>query len=131
MVPEKPGKGDVRKALTAAKGASTVIFACSPRVLAYDNEASRANAGQTAVVAGLLEAGKTVCLAVFGTPYVIPHFPATQACLTTYSAAPEAVSAAMRVMFGEAPATGKLPIDLSERYKFGRGLSVPCAKAEG
>ena len=122
-----PDAEQVAQALAAVAHASTVVFACAPHIVAYDNQASRTNPGQIALVTQLLAAGKQVCLAVMGTPYVLPDFPRVTACLTTYSGQPEAVSAAARVLFGEASATGRLPIALPGRYRFGRGLD-PLAR---
>jgi beta-N-acetylhexosaminidase len=71
----------------------------------------------------LLAAGKTVVLCVFGNPYVISDFPRTAACLTTFSAQNPAVAAGVRVLFGEIPARGRLPVTIPGRYDFGYGLA--------
>ena len=126
-IAEAPDPQQVEAALAAVAAADTVVFACGPRIVAYDNEASRTSSGQIALVGRLLAAGKTVCLAVLGNPYVITDFPRPHACVTTYSGQPEAVSAAVSVLFGDTPAAGRLPLDLPGRYRCGRGLSPNLA----
>ena len=121
VLPEDPSPADVSAAVTAAEDCDTVLFATMPRVVCYKALSGAVGHGQVALIQELVTRGKGVFLGVFGAPYVISEFPPVRGCLTTYSPDVGAVRAGVRVLFGEAPAQGRLPIDLSPTYPFGFG----------
>jgi beta-N-acetylhexosaminidase len=68
---------------------------------------------QASLMGGLLALGRPVIGIAAGNPYDVQHFPALRACLATYEYTGPALAAAVRVLFGEAQATGKLPVTLN------------------
>ncbi|NLF18445.1 MAG: glycoside hydrolase family 3 protein [Lentisphaerae bacterium] len=121
-LPEDPTPDEVAAAVAAAGACRRVILATMPRIVCYKALSGAVGPGQPELVRRLQAAGKDVALCVFGTPYVIPDFPRTDICLTTYCASPGAVRAGLRVLFGEQAPRGRLPVDLRPRYAFGFGL---------
>lgn len=124
VLAEDPNPAEVDAAVTAARDAKVVLFATMPRIIAYKKLSGAVGRGQIALVEKLLAAGKMVIVGVFGAPFILIDFPRTQGCLTTYAADAWAVEAAVRVLFGEIPARGRLPITLPKAYPFGHGHSV-------
>jgi len=122
VLPEDPTPQDVAAALEAAQGCQTVVFATMPRIVCYKTLSGTAGAGQFDLARRIIARGQRLALCVFGTPYVLRDFPQAHACLTTYCPNAAAVRAGLRVLFGQAPAPGRLPIALSTRYPFGFGL---------
>lgn len=119
---ENPDPEQINAALAAAKDSQTVLFATSPRIVNYKELSGQVGRGQVRLVEELVARGTRVLLCVFGVPYAIPGFPRAPVCLTTYSANKGAIEAGLRLLFGEIPAQGKLPVTLSNRYPFGYGL---------
>lgn len=68
---------------------------------------------QAALVMDLLRLGTPVIGLVAGDPYDIPLFPGLRTCLATYEYTKPALLSAVRVLFGEIEATGRLPVTLS------------------
>jgi len=66
--------------------------------------------------------GKRVIGVSFGNPYIVMGFPRIDTYVCAYSGAPVVVSAAAEVIFGEEPASGKLPVTMPGVYPFGSGV---------
>jgi len=122
VIPEDPSPQDIAAALEAAEGSQNVVFATMPRIVCYKRLSGTAGAGQFDLARQILARGHRLALCVFGTPYVLRDFPQAHDCLTTYCSNAAAVRAGLRVLFGQRPARGRLPITLSSRYPFGFGL---------
>lgn len=122
VLPEDPTEAEVSAALAAADGCDVVLFATMPRIVCYKEMSGTVGRGQVVLAEHLLAAGKTVVLCVFGNPYILADFPRMPVCLTTFSSQNPAVAAGVRVLFGEIPARGRLPVTISGRYAFGYGL---------
>lgn len=67
---------------------------------------------QTAVMRMLVDSGRPVAGIAAGNPYDLLAFPTLRTYLATYEYTPSALEAAVRVLFGEAPAVGHLPVTL-------------------
>jgi beta-N-acetylhexosaminidase len=65
---------------------------------------------QAVLVRGLLATGRPVIAIAAGEPYDAAAFPDLAACLATYDYSAPALAAAVRVLFGEIPAKGTLPV---------------------
>ncbi|MFB3882983.1 MAG: glycoside hydrolase family 3 protein [Armatimonadota bacterium] len=122
VLDEEPDAAQIAAAVASTEGSDTVVFAPAPRVQSYKLLSAQASGGQIEFARRVLAAGKRLCLCVLGSPYVITRFPGAPICLTTYSPDTGAAEAAVRVLFGEVPSRGKLPVTLSESYPFGYGL---------
>ena len=65
-----------------------------------------------ALMEHLIGSGKPVTLIALGNPYLLRNFSGVTAYLTTYSTVPPSEIAAVKVLFGEIPAQGKLPVTI-------------------
>ncbi|NUN69716.1 MAG: serine hydrolase [Bacteroidetes bacterium] len=57
-----------------------------------------------------------------GNPYIAMDIPTPDAYVVTYGASRASIEAAAEVLFGEQPASGKLPITIPGKYAFGEGV---------
>lgn len=67
----------------------------------------------------------------FGDPYLLRQIPAARTYLLAWSEAATSQRAAARALLGQAPITGRLPIDLPPAYTVGHGLMLPALPAVG
>jgi hypothetical protein len=67
--------------------------------------------------------GQPLVAAFFGNPYVTTFLPELPAMLVTYDYYDLAEASAVRALVGEAPITGRLPIELPGLAKVGEGIS--------
>jgi beta-glucosidase-like glycosyl hydrolase/CubicO group peptidase (beta-lactamase class C family) len=81
-------------------------------------------AEQMALAHRLLETGKPVVTASFGTPYLLAEFPEARTWVAAFSTMDVAQRAASRVIFGQIAATGKLPVTVPEVAAAGAGLNL-------
>jgi len=72
----------------------------------------------------LIGSGKPVALIALGNPYLLRNFSGATAYMTTYSTVPPAEIAAVKALFGEIPANGKLPVTIPGIAKYGEGLGI-------
>jgi beta-N-acetylhexosaminidase len=77
---------------------------------------------QAEFVRKLIASGRPVAVAAFGGPYLIRQFPEAPVYLTAYAIEDVAQAAAVRVLFGEAPARGRLPVRIPGLFEIGAGL---------
>jgi beta-N-acetylhexosaminidase len=68
---------------------------------------------------------KQVVAVSFGSPYVMSTFPHAQALMCAYADAEVIVQAAVEALFGEIDVHGKLPVTVSDEFRFGTGLDLP------
>jgi len=72
-------------------------------------------------VAKVLALKRPTVAVSFGNPYVVLDFPSVENYVCAYGSSDESVEAAVEVMFGEEPASGKLPVAIPGLYAFGDG----------
>ena len=65
-----------------------------------------------ALLQRLLATGKPITLIALGSPYLFRDYSGVASYLTTYSTVPPSEIAAVKVLFGEIAATGKLPVTI-------------------
>ncbi len=65
---------------------------------------------------------KKVGVIAFGNPYMIRQFPEVKTYAVTYAIEEVAQTAAVRVMFGEVPFGGKLPVNIPNLFEIGSGI---------
>ena len=101
------------EALQRAARADVVLFATM-------------NAGfrpeQAELMRSLLHAGRTVVGVAVRNPYDLLAFPELQTYLATYEYTPPALEAAVRVLFGDVPPQGRLPVSLPGLHVRGAGV---------
>jgi beta-glucosidase-like glycosyl hydrolase/CubicO group peptidase (beta-lactamase class C family) len=66
---------------------------------------------------------KPVILIATGNPYVLMELPKGDAAVVSYGDSRASMEAAAEVIFGEQPASGKLPVTIPGRYPFGAGVN--------
>jgi len=110
-----------REALRRAKDAD--ILLCSFFIMPDDD-----SSGLTPQVAELMERiGKindNIVAVSYYDPYLINRIPDVQAYLIPYSPSEHSMEATLEVIFGKRDALGRLPIEISEKYPIGFGLSL-------
>ena len=103
-LPAQPGEDDYQKTLQAAYAADVTLL-LTMRALG--------NRHQTAMMQRLVDSGRPLVGIAVHTPYDLLACPQLQTYLTTYEYTRPALTAAIRVLFGEIQAKGHLPITLS------------------
>lgn len=64
-----------------------------------------------------------VVVCVFGNPYSLKYFPEVSSLICGYEDDEAAYAAMAKVLFGQIPAVGKLPVSVENLYKAGDGIS--------
>jgi beta-N-acetylhexosaminidase len=100
----QPTEADYQQALHAAQSAKATIMLTLNANL---------DQSQAALMQGLLQASVPVIGLAVGNPYDLLAFPALGTYLVTYEYTRSALAAAVRVLFGEIPTRGHLPVSLS------------------
>jgi beta-N-acetylhexosaminidase len=77
---------------------------------------------QLDLINSLIATGKEVIVVSLGNPYLIQGFPDVPAYICAYGDAESSISATIKAIFGEIKFHGKLPVSISNEYKFGTGL---------
>lgn len=67
--------------------------------------------------------GEKAAVIAFGNPYMIRQFPEAKNYVVTYAIEDVAQTAAARVMFGEVPFQGRLPINIPNLFQIGDGMT--------
>ena len=75
----------------------------------------------------LEQKAQKVVVCVFGNPYSLKYFPEPSALICGYEDDPTAYQAMARVVFGEIPAVGKLPVSVENIFKAGDGINLSTA----
>lgn len=71
----------------------------------------------------LLQNNNKVIIISYGNPYLIKGFPEVNGYLCAYGDGESSIKAAIKVLKGEIPAKGKLPVTISENFKYGFGIN--------
>jgi beta-N-acetylhexosaminidase len=103
MLASQPTDAEIQQALHAARSARATIMLTMNANL---------DPQQAELVGALLQTGVPVIGLAVGNPYDLLAFPALRAYLATYEYTRPALEAAARVLFGETPARGHLPVSL-------------------
>lgn len=78
---------------------------------------------QETLVKNLLAIGKTLIVIAFGGPYDLMHFPQIETYLVTYGILPSQIEAVVKVIFGEIPPQGQLPVSIPGLTSQGQAAS--------
>lgn len=77
---------------------------------------------QLDLINSLIATGKDVIVISFGNPYLIQGFPDVPAYICAYGDGGSSISATIKALTGEINFNGKLPVSITDEYKFGTGL---------
>jgi beta-N-acetylhexosaminidase len=78
---------------------------------------------QLELINNLVLNGKNVCVISYGNPYLLQGFKDIDSYICAYGDGVSSINAVAKCLFGEIQFKGKLPITISEEYKFGNGLT--------
>jgi beta-N-acetylhexosaminidase len=102
-IPYRASEAALRDVLTAVADAHTVIVG----TIRADHDSS-----QAALVNQLAARGQNPMIIALRTPYDIRAFPHIRTYLCSYGIRPASIEAVARVLFGEIPARGRLPVTI-------------------
>jgi len=118
-------QADLEQVAQKTAGCDQIIVAAFVSVSAYRGNVALAGAYPDFL--NSLIAGKIpVTLASLGNPYLARSFPNASAYVTTYSPTPTSEASLAKVLFGEIPITGRLPVSIPGFAKFGEGIQLPA-----
>jgi len=80
-------------------------------------------ASQLSLINSLVQNGKQLIVISFGNPYLIQGFKDVDAYICAYGDSEPSINAVIKAMFGEIQFKGKLPVSISDEFKFGAGLT--------
>ncbi len=113
---------DYAKVLADAKNYDSIILAPFVKRAAAKGTVALPET-QVAFVKKMLDFDrKKVAVVAFGNPYMIRQFPEAKTYAVTYAIEEVAQTAAARVMFGEVPFAGKLPVNIPDLFQIGAGI---------
>ncbi len=78
---------------------------------------------QISLINSLTSKGKKVVVVSFGNPYLIQGFPDIDSYICAYADAESSINSAVDSFYGTIKFKGKLPVTISNEYKFGDGIS--------
>lgn len=111
-----PDEGEIRAVLEQAAGCGQIVVGTYNAVF---------SPGQIRLVKELLKLGHAPVTAVaLRNPYDLLAFPDVHAYAACYENRPLMLAALAKVLTGEIPAAGQLPVSLSEEYPYGFGLQL-------
>lgn len=79
---------------------------------------------QAEFVRRLVKTGRPVAVVAFSGPYLVRQFPEAAAFMVAYGIEDVAQEAAARVLFGDAPARGRLPVTVPGLFAAGAGIQT-------
>ena len=113
---------DYEKVLNEAKNFDSIVLAPFVKRAALKGTVALPE-NQTKFVRQVIDSNKPVAVVAFGSPYLIRQFPEAKNYVVTYAIEEVAQIAAVRAMFGEAPFTGKLPVNIPNLFEIGSGIT--------
>ncbi|MBS1491918.1 MAG: glycoside hydrolase family 3 C-terminal domain-containing protein [Bacteroidetes bacterium] len=78
---------------------------------------------QLDLINGLVAKGKKVIVISFGNPYLIQGFTGINSYVCAYGDSESSIRAGIKAILGEINFKGKLPVTITDKYKFGTGLN--------
>jgi beta-glucosidase-like glycosyl hydrolase len=129
-----PGKGVLRAdpkttaseydaLLSEASKAETIVVAAFVKRAAGKGTVALPER-QAEFVRRLVATGKPVAVVAFSGPYLVRQFPDAAAFMVAYGIEDVAQDAAARVLFGDAPARGRLPVTVPGLFAAGAGIQT-------
>lgn len=78
---------------------------------------------QTDLINSLVSEGKKVVVLSFGNPYLIQGFPEVDSYICAYADAETSINSSINSIFGTIKFKGRLPVSISNEYKYGDGIT--------
>lgn len=99
-----------------------VVFATFVRVLSYKEGSGTVPESQLRLLEAIRERREDATLLLFGSPYAANSIFPFANCLCAYGDCIYSIDAALKVLYGEIEASGKLPVAVNDKYAYGYGL---------
>jgi hypothetical protein len=112
MIDPIPDGSQMRKAVEQARASRWVALLHFNRVESFDPESVSASPDLVELAAMVAKTEAPLTVVSLGSPYVLPRFGASSANLCTYSTTDATLLAVLRVLRGDGPARGTLPVTL-------------------
>lgn len=112
---------DYAKVAADAEGFDAVLLAVFVKRAANKGTVALPDV-QAGFIRGIIASGKPVAIVAFGSPYLIRQFPEAKIYAVTYAVEDVAQVAAVRVLFGEKPFRGRLPVSVPGLFEIGFGI---------
>jgi beta-N-acetylhexosaminidase len=119
----KTSASDYETLLSEATKADTIIVAAFVKRAAGKGTVALPER-QAEFVRRLVSSGKHVAVVAFSGPYLVRQFPDAAAFMVAYGIEDVAQLAAVRVLFGDAPARGRLPVTVPGMFEAGAGIQT-------
>ena len=119
----KTTPGEYDTLLAEATKAETVVVAAFVKRAAGKGTVALPER-QAEFVRRLIASGRPVAVVAFSGPYLVRQLPDAAAFLVAYGIEDVAQEAAARVLFGEAPARGRLPVSVPGLFEAGAGIQT-------
>jgi beta-N-acetylhexosaminidase len=120
--------GDLQTAVAKGAAANRSVVAAFASVAAYRGSVALSG-GFPKMIQDLVATKKPVALVALGNPYLLRNFPDVAAYMTTYSTVPPAEVSVVKVLFGEIPVSGKLPVSIPGLARYGDGIGLAATTA--
>ncbi|MFC3798242.1 glycoside hydrolase family 3 protein [Cohnella sp. GCM10012308] len=99
-----------------------VVFATFVRVLSYKEGSGTVPESQLRLLEAIRNKREDATLLLFGSPYAAKSLVPFANCLCAYGDCTHSIDAALKTLYGEIRASGKLPVAVNEKYDYGYGL---------
>ncbi|MDF2659491.1 MAG: beta-N-acetylhexosaminidase [Paenibacillus sp.] len=121
--PGEEQKRELREALGRG-GYDAVLLGLFTTVSSYRIGSGTLQGEQIGFIRELMGIAPDMIVLLFGSPYVLRELDALRNGLCMYGGTNEAIDSSLRAVFGQYSPTGKLPVDVSETYRYGHGLRI-------
>ena len=111
----EPNDDDIAAARAAATDASYAVVVTL---------ASNVQPSQARLVKAVLATGTPTATVAMRTPYDLADYPESATHVCSYAIVPASVGAVADALFGKAPLSGHLPVDIPGLYARGHGMEV-------
>jgi beta-N-acetylhexosaminidase len=119
----KTTDGEYDALLSEAAKAETIVVAAFVKRAAGKGTVALPER-QAEFVRRLIASGRPVAVVAFSGPYLVRQFPDAAAFMVAYGIEDVAQEAAARVLFGDAPARGRLPVTVPGLFEAGAGIQT-------
>ena len=119
FVSEMPTDAAVDELIEKAKGYDTVVIAAFVRTSSYKENSGKLSPKLVRLFDEVGKSDAKLVSLMLGSPYSVADIPKQKNCLVAYSDDVYCIDAIIDALFGKAPITGHLPVNVSENYPRG------------
>lgn len=108
--------------INSISGYDNVIIAIYAKVK-YGTGKISISTGNVSLVEQIHSMNKNTVIVSLGSPYLLKEFPSAPAYICAYGDSDVSINAALKCITGKIKFKGKLPVSITESYKFGSGIN--------